>query len=89
MQSQEYVLQKESREAVSVLKKVLVKLTLQIALHIWLFILMILDDFIFGLDILRAYDAAVDLKHHVLQICEEKVSLWHPGSRPQYQIGVG
>lgn len=66
MLSRQYILQRESRETVSVLKKALVKLTLRSTLHLWLFILMITDNFIFGPDILRAYDMAVDLKRHVL-----------------------
>jgi hypothetical protein len=37
------------------------------------------NEFILGLDILRAYDASVDLGRHLLRLGQEEVTLWRPG----------
>jgi hypothetical protein len=49
------------------------------ALQIRVFIGKITNESILGLDILQAYDTAVDLKHSVLRLRKEEVSLWLPG----------
>jgi hypothetical protein len=50
-----------SEETISVLKEALGELTLgRSALMIWVFVAEITDEFILGLDVLRAYDASVD-----------------------------
>jgi hypothetical protein len=47
-------------------------------LKIWVFVANIRNEFILGLDILRAYGASVDLGHQMLHHAEEEVSLWSP-----------
>jgi hypothetical protein len=67
-----------------VLKEALVELTLrQRALRIWVFVAEVTDEFILGLDFLRAYDASVDLGRHLLRLRQEEVTLWRPGARPK------
>jgi hypothetical protein len=71
-----------SGDTIPVLKEALVELTLgRDALRIWVFVAEITDEFILlGLDVLRAYDASVDLGHNVLRLGLVKVSLWSPRS---------
>jgi hypothetical protein len=38
----------------------------------------ITTEFILGLGILRACDASVNLRCHMLRLAEEEVSLWNP-----------
>jgi hypothetical protein len=38
---------------------------------------------ILELDILRAYDASVDIGYQTLRLAEEEVSLWTPGEGPR------
>jgi hypothetical protein len=45
----------------------------------WVFVANITDELILGLDILRAYDASVDIGRQKLRLAEEEVSLWSPG----------
>jgi hypothetical protein len=72
-----------SGETLPLYKEALVQMTVgRSALRIWMFTVKIADDSILGLDVLRGYNAAVDLKHHVLGLDEEKVS-WHPRTRPR------
>jgi hypothetical protein len=71
------ILQTGSRETLSVLKEALVVTLRQSVRRIWLFFSKTTDEFIFRLGILRAYDAAVDLKHYALRIHDEEMSLWH------------
>jgi hypothetical protein len=52
-------------------------------LQIWIFVADITDELILGLDILRAYDASVDLGRQMLRFGEEEVSLWNPQTEPQ------
>ena len=76
------VLQTASGETIPVLKEALVELTLgRRALRIWVFVADVTDEFILGLDILRAYDASVDLGRHLLRLGGEEVTLWGPGTR--------
>jgi hypothetical protein len=48
----------------------------------WVFVANITDELILGLDILRAYDASVDIRRQTLRLAEEEVSLWSPGAGP-------
>jgi len=67
-----------------VLKEALVDLTLgRQALRIWVFVAEVTDEFILGLDVLRAYDASVDLGCHLLRLGREEVTLWRPGTQPK------
>jgi hypothetical protein len=83
--SRAYVLQTASGETIPVLKEALVELTLgQLALRIWVFVAEITDEFIIGLDVLRDYDASVDLERLLLRLGQEEVTLWKPGSQPKF-----
>jgi hypothetical protein len=63
-----------SGRTIPVVKESLVQLTLgQRALNIWMFVADITDEFILGLDILRAYDASVDVGHNVLRLGQEEM----------------
>jgi hypothetical protein len=65
------------------LKEVFLILTLEpCPLKIWVFVADITNEFILGLDILRAYDASVDLGRQTLRVAEEGVSLRSPGAGP-------
>jgi hypothetical protein len=75
-------LQTVSWEIFPILNKVFLTLTLgQHPLKIWVFVASI-TEFIFGLDILRTYDASVDLEHQMLHLAEQEVSLWSPRAGP-------
>jgi len=41
--------------------------------------------FILGLDVLRAYDASVDLGCNLLRLGQEEVTLWTPGAQPTWR----
>jgi hypothetical protein len=57
-----------SGEIIPFLKVALVVLTLGLsAFNIWVFVAEITDEFILGLDVLRAHDASMDLGRHVLR----------------------
>ena len=72
--SRAYVLQTASGETLPVLREALVELTLgQRALRIWVFVAEVTDEFILGLDVLRAYDASVDLGRHLLRRVRRKL----------------
>jgi predicted aspartyl protease len=80
--SRAYVVQTASGETIPVLKEALVELTLgQRALRIWVFVAEVTDEFILGLDVLRAYDASLDLGRHLLRLGQEEVTLWRPGAQ--------
>ena len=65
------------------LKEAFVELTLERrALRIWVFVAEVMDEFILGLDVLRAYDAPMDLGH-LLRLGQEEVTLWKPGAQPK------
>jgi hypothetical protein len=82
--SRAYVLQTASGETIPVLKEALVLLTLgRRALTIWVFVPEVTDEFILGLDVLRAYNTSVDLGHHLLRLGREEVTLWRPGTQPK------
>jgi hypothetical protein len=82
--SRAYVLQTACGETIRVLKEALVELTLGWrALRIWVFVTKVMDEFILGLDVLRAYDASVDLGCHLLRLGWEEVMLWRPGAQPK------
>ena len=74
--SRAYVLQTASGEMVPVLN-VLVELTLgRRAPKIWVFVAEVTDVFILGLDVLRTYDASVDLGCCLLRLGQEEVTFW-------------
>jgi hypothetical protein len=82
--SRAYVLQTAAGETNSVLKEALVELTLgRRTLRIWVFIAEITDEFILGLDVLRAYNVSVDVGCHLLRLGQEEVTLWRPGAQPK------
>jgi predicted aspartyl protease len=82
--SRAYVLQTASGETNPVLKEALVELIMgRRALKLWVFVAGIADEFILGLDVLRAYDASVDLGRHLLRLGQEEVTLWRPGVQPK------
>jgi hypothetical protein len=77
-------LQTASGETLPILKEAFVTLTLgRLPLEIWVFVADLTDELILGLDILRAYDASVDLGSQMLRLGEEEVSLWSPQTEPQ------
>jgi len=60
--SRTFVLQTAAGETILVLKEAFVELALgRWALRIWVFVTEVTDEFILGLDVLRAYDASMDL----------------------------
>jgi hypothetical protein len=82
--NQRFQLKTESQKALPILKKVLLTLTLgRRPLKCWVFVADITSEFILGLDILRAYDASVDLGRQTLRLAEEEVSLCNPGEGPR------
>jgi hypothetical protein len=48
-------------------------------LKFWAFVADIKNEFILGLDILRAHDASVDIGSLTLRLAGEEISLWSPG----------
>jgi predicted aspartyl protease len=82
--SRAYVLQKASGETIPVIKESQVELTLgRRSIRIWVFVADITDEFILGLDVLRAYDAFVDLGRHLLRSGQEEGTLWEPDAQPK------
>jgi hypothetical protein len=72
--SRPYVLQTASGETIPVVKEAHVELTMgRRTLRSWVFIADIKDDFILGPDILRAYDASVDIGRLVLRLGRDEV----------------
>jgi hypothetical protein len=66
------------------LKEVFLTLTLgRRPLKIWVFVANITNEFILGLNILRAYDASVDIGRQTLRLAEEEIPLWSPGAGPR------
>jgi hypothetical protein len=81
--NQRFTLQMMSEKALPILKEVFLTLTLgRRPLKICIFVANITNEFILGLDILRSYDASVDLGRQTL-LAEEEVSLWSPGAGPR------
>jgi hypothetical protein len=82
--NQRFQLQTVSGEALPILKEAFLTLTLgRRPLKSWVFVADITNEFILGLDILRAYDSSVDLGRQTLRLAEEEVSLWTPGVGPR------
>jgi hypothetical protein len=52
-------------------------------LNIWVFVANVTNEFILGMDILRAYDAPMDLGRETLHLAEEELSLWSLGAGPR------
>jgi len=78
------VLQTASGETIPVLKEALINLTLGWqAVRIWVFIAEVINEFILGLDVLRAYDVSMDLGCHLLRLGRMEVTLWRPGAQPK------
>jgi hypothetical protein len=66
--------QEGSGRTIPVVREALVELTLgQRALKFWVFVADITDEFVLGLDNLRAYEASVDVGRHVLRLGQEEV----------------
>jgi hypothetical protein len=79
-----FMLQTISGGSLPILKEVLLTLTLgRRPLLMWVFAANITDELILGLDILRAYDASVDIGRQTLRLAGEEVSLWSPGAEPR------
>jgi hypothetical protein len=71
--------------SVPILKQVFLSLTLgRGPLKIWVFVANITNEFILGLEILRPYNASVNIGRQTLRLAEEEISLWSPaaGTRP-------
>ncbi|XP_023718761.1 uncharacterized protein LOC111870591 [Cryptotermes secundus] len=80
----DFSLQTVSGGSLPILKEVLLTLTLgRQPITMWVFVANITDELILGLDILRAYDASVDIGRQTLRLAEEEVSLWSPGAGPR------
>jgi predicted aspartyl protease len=74
--SRPYVLQMASGETIPVVKEARVELTIgRRTLRSWVFVADIKDDFILGLDILRAYNASVDTGRRVLRLGQDEVQV--------------
>jgi hypothetical protein len=66
-----------------VVKEALIELNLgRPTLRIWVFLAEITDEFILGLNVLRAYNASVDVGRHLLRLAQE-VTLWKTGVQPK------
>jgi hypothetical protein len=78
---QSFKLQTVSGETLPILNEVFLTITLgRRPLKIWVFVADITNEFNLGLDILRAYDASVDLGRLTLRLAGEEISLWSPGA---------
>jgi hypothetical protein len=72
--SRPYMLQTASGKTIPVVKEARVELTMgRRTLRSWVFVVDIADDFILGLDSLRAYDASVDIGRRVLRLGQDEV----------------
>jgi hypothetical protein len=79
-----FTLQNVSGGSLPILKKVLLTLTLgRRPLKMWEFVANTTHELILRLDILRAYDASVDIGSQTLRLADEEVSLWSPGAGPR------
>jgi hypothetical protein len=78
---QRFKLQTVSGEKLPILKEVFLSVTLgRRPLKIWGFVANITNELILVLDILRTYDASVDLGRQTLRLAGEEISLWSPGA---------
>jgi hypothetical protein len=81
--NQRFTLQTVSGEALPIIKEVFLTLTLgQRPLKIWVFVADITNEFILGLDILRAYDATVDIGRQTLRLAKKKYHYGVQGQDP-------
>jgi hypothetical protein len=48
----------------------------------WVFVASITDEFILGLDVLRAHDASLGLRRHVLHLDDKEIPLWRLRANP-------
>jgi hypothetical protein len=63
-----------SGRTIPIVKEALVEVTLgQLALKIWVFVTDMMDEFILGLNILRAYHAIVDVGCQVLHLGQDEL----------------
>lgn len=61
------------------LKEAVVELTLpRSPIPVWVLIIEITDEFILGLDVLHSCGAFVYQGPHMLQLCQEELSVWSP-----------
>jgi hypothetical protein len=82
--NQKFTLQTVSGEAFHILKEVFLTLTVgRRPLKICFFVANVTNNLILGLDILRPYDASVDIGREMLRMAEELISLWSPGAVPR------
>jgi hypothetical protein len=82
--NQRFLLQTVSGEALPILKEVFLTLNLgRRPLKIWVFVAGITNELILKINILRTYDASVDLGHQTLHLAEKEVSLWSSGVGPR------
>jgi hypothetical protein len=82
--NQRVSLQMVSGETRPILKEVFIALNLGWhPLKIWVFVADIANELILGLDVLRAYDASVDIGRQTLCLAEEEVSSCSPGAGPR------
>jgi hypothetical protein len=80
--NQRFSLQMIFGEALPLLKDFLTVTLGRRPLKMWVSIVDMTNELILGLDILRAYDASVDIGRQTLRLAEEEVSLWSPGAGP-------
>jgi hypothetical protein len=86
---QRFSLQTASGEALPILKEVFLTLTLgRRPLKIWVFVAYMTNEFIMGLDILRASDASVGLGRQTLRLTEG-IAMEPRGEAPSFQPGSG
>jgi hypothetical protein len=82
--NQRFSLQTVSREALPILKGVFLTVTLgRDPLTILVFAAGVTNELIMRLDILRTYNASVDLGSQNLRLEGEELSLWSPGAGPR------
>jgi hypothetical protein len=71
-----FTLQTVSGASLPIFKEVLLTITLgRRPLRMLVFVANITDELILGLDILRAYDASVDIGRQTLRLADEEISL--------------
>jgi hypothetical protein len=77
--SRAYVSQTTSGETIPVTESLVEQTLWRRALGIRVFVAEITDEFFLGLDVVRAYDASVDIGRHLQRLGQEKVTLWRLG----------
>jgi hypothetical protein len=81
--NQKFTLQTVSGKAFHILKEFFSLTVGRRPLKICVFVANITNNLILGLDILRPYDASVDIGREMLRMAEEVISLWSPGAVPR------